>query len=131
GASRSPVASRCRDRRDRRAVADLGILQTPPCPAADSRSGSAGSVIVNPAAASVTQPSTASAVAYEPVASKARPTTIGPAAPASPHAVQLKPYNVDSDRSPNARARMYGITSSSPPDPKPMQIAAVIPAASE
>jgi hypothetical protein len=57
-----------------------------------------GSVSINPAATSVIAPNPKRTTLYEPVASNARPMTIGPAAPARPQAVQLIPYSIESER---------------------------------
>src|SRR5262245_49907591 len=82
---------------------------------------------MSPAAARVMTPSWTRANPYEPVTSNARPRTIGPATPASPHAVQLNPYSVESERRPKWRAMRYGTISVSPPEPNPRQIDAIRP----
>src|SRR4029077_5231881 len=74
---------------------------------------------------------TASNDSYDPVMSNARPMIIGPIAPASAYAVHVKPKSVENDPGPKDRERGDGVTSASPPTPKPISMAASAPAASE
>src|SRR5262245_5262330 len=70
-------------------------------------------------------------VSYEPVASKVRPSSTGPIAPASAAMLKAIPYSVENARRPKYREIRYGVTSSSPPSPRPRNAAAVTPEMNE
>ena len=61
---------------------------------------------------------------YEPLASNARPISTDPIAAPPPIAIHATPYSVESERNPKYRDRRNGVTSSSPPMPKPIIAAA-------